>query len=154
MKLARSQQVHYDSGPNMTPMVDIVMVILVFFMLGASFVGVEHFLRTNLPAIGKGGEGPRDIGVVPDEPLEIIVDSPLSGDRWVARAGAISVADRNSLANQLRQLRTAMNSRGITDDRIQVVINPGKNVKYKYLVEVYQAALQAEFTKIAFSTAH
>lgn len=31
-------------GPNMTPMVDVVMVILVFFMASAAFVGPEWFL--------------------------------------------------------------------------------------------------------------
>lgn len=32
------------AGPNMTPMVDVVMVILVFFMASAAFVGPEWFL--------------------------------------------------------------------------------------------------------------
>ena len=28
MKVSGAKQVHYDSGPNMTPLVDVVMVIL------------------------------------------------------------------------------------------------------------------------------
>ena len=39
-------------GPNMTPMVDVVMVILIFFMTWMSFVGAEWFLRTALPKQG------------------------------------------------------------------------------------------------------
>ena len=37
MKLQGAKQVHYDSGPNMTPLVDVVMVILIFLMLAGSF---------------------------------------------------------------------------------------------------------------------
>jgi biopolymer transport protein ExbD len=36
-------------GPNMTPMVDVVMVILIFFMASASILGPEWFLRSALP---------------------------------------------------------------------------------------------------------
>jgi biopolymer transport protein ExbD len=35
----------------MTPMVDVVMVILVFFMASAVFLGPEWFLRTAIPQI-------------------------------------------------------------------------------------------------------
>ena len=38
---------HY--GPNMTPMVDVVMVILVFFMASTAVLGPEWFLRSALP---------------------------------------------------------------------------------------------------------
>jgi len=50
-------------GPNMTPMVDIVMVILVFFMASAAFVGPEWFLaaqavdRQPAPAVTKPDGG-------------------------------------------------------------------------------------------------
>lgn len=37
------------SGPNMTPMVDVVMVILVFFMASAAVLGPEWFVRSVLP---------------------------------------------------------------------------------------------------------
>src|SRR4051812_37590647 len=48
----RNAQALYDShlGPNMTPMVDVVMVILIFFMASTAFLGPEWFLKTHLPA--------------------------------------------------------------------------------------------------------
>ena len=54
-------------GPSMTPMVDVVLVILIFFMASASFVGPEWFLRAALPVLARpafdGGDllqdGPR-----------------------------------------------------------------------------------------------
>tara|TARA_R110002072_G_scaffold150953_8_gene300001 strand:+ start:21750 stop:22235 length:486 start_codon:yes stop_codon:yes gene_type:complete len=37
-------------GPNMTPMVDVTLVILIFFMASATIAGPEWFLRAQLPA--------------------------------------------------------------------------------------------------------
>lgn len=53
----RNAQAQYDAhhGPNMTPMVDVVMVILIFFMASTAFLGPEWFLRSALPVVGPGG---------------------------------------------------------------------------------------------------
>lgn len=40
---------HY--GPNMTPMVDVVMVILIFFMASAAILGPEWFIKSSLPVM-------------------------------------------------------------------------------------------------------
>ena len=154
MRLQGAKKVHYDSGPNMTPLVDVVMVILIFLMLAGTFGGAEHYLVSNLPfkAKGMGGVKP-PAGFVPDEPLDIRVDSP-SPDRWVARAGKIQVSNLPSLTAQLTKMRKDLNDAGTPDDKIQVVISPGRNVKYDYLIGVYQAAMDAQFKKISFATSH
>lgn len=43
-----------QTGPNMTPMVDVVMVILIFFMASAAFLGPEWFLKSSLPVRAAG----------------------------------------------------------------------------------------------------
>jgi biopolymer transport protein ExbD len=47
----RNAQALYEThvGPNMTPMVDVVMVILIFFMASTAFLGPEWFLKSYLP---------------------------------------------------------------------------------------------------------
>src|SRR5438045_2713725 len=128
MKIQGAKKVHYDSGPNMTPLVDVVMVILIFLMLAGSLGGAEHYLVSNLPVTPKGAGGtPPPKGFVPDEPLDIRVDSP-SPDRFIARAGQIQVGDSESLKSQLTKMRTQLNGAGTTTDKIQVVISPGRNV--------------------------
>jgi len=42
-------EMHY--GPNMTPMVDVVMVILIFFMSSTGILGPEWFLKSSLPTV-------------------------------------------------------------------------------------------------------
>jgi biopolymer transport protein ExbD len=154
MKIAGAKRIHYDSGPNMTPLVDIVMVILIFLMLAGSFTAAEHFLVSNLP-LSQSGAGSAQLppGFIPDEPIDIRVDSP-TPDTFVASAGRIKTGDVKALTAQLKSMRLALNQAGKDDDHIQVKIGPGKTVKYRFLVDVYEAALNAGYKKVAFATSH
>ena len=154
MKIAGAKKIHYDSGPNMTPLVDVVMVILIFLMLAGSFVGAEHFLVSNLP-VSQSGAGNVQLppGFIPDEPIDIRVDSP-TPDTFLATAGRIQTGDIQKLTAQLKGMRLALNQTGKDDDHIQIKIGPGKRVKYRFLVQVYEAALNAGYKKVAFATSH
>jgi biopolymer transport protein ExbD len=154
VKVQGAKKIHYDSGPNMTPLVDVVMVILIFLMLaGSSFVGAEHFLVSNALSPTGAGSAQLPPGFIPDEPIDIRVDSP-NPDQFVASAGRIKTGDTKALTQQLKSMRLALNQAGKDDDHIQVKIGPGKNVKYRFLVEVYEAALNAGYKKVAFATSH
>ena len=155
MKIQGAKKVHYDSGPNMTPLVDVVMVILIFLMLAGSFVSAEHFLVSNLPVVqsGAGGEAPPP-GFIPDEPIDIRVDNNPATGAFVATAGKIRTGDPAALTRELRTMRVKLNATGKTTDKLQVKIGPGKDVKYKDLVAVYEAALNAGYQKVAFATSH
>ncbi|MFN4242905.1 MAG: ExbD/TolR family protein [Tepidisphaerales bacterium] len=153
MKLNVAKAGHYDSGPNMTPLVDIVMVLLIFLMLTGKFGGQEHFLVSTSPITQRGAGGaPPPPGFVPDEPLEIRVDSP-APDRYVARADGVAGGDFETLAAQLRALRLRLNAANKPTEKIQVVISPTRTARYAHLIDVYQAALAAEFEKVGFAPA-
>ena len=154
MKIQGAKKIHYDSGPNMTPLVDVVMVILIFLMLAGQFVGQEHYLISNLP-LSQSGAGAQKIppGFIPDEPIDIRVDSP-TPDAFVATAGRIRTGDIDVLTQQLKNMRLALFAAGKDDDHLQVKIGPAKNVKYRFLIQVYEAALNAGYKKVAFATSH
>lgn len=153
MKLRPARGAHYESGPNMTPLVDIVMVILIFLMLAGRFGGQEHYLVSTTPITGKGaGMLVPPPGFVPDEPLEIRVDS-IGPDRYIARADGVSGGNYETLSGQLLSLRKRLNAANKPTDKIQVIISPSRNARYAHLLDVYQAALAAEFTKVGFSQA-
>jgi biopolymer transport protein ExbD len=152
MKIRGARQVHYDSGPNMIPLVDIVMVILIFLMLVGQFGGLEHYLTSSMPYTqsGMGGERP-PTSAIPDEPLEIRVHST-APDLWQAQIGGrFRSDDLQQLTAQMRQLREELNAAGTTDDRIHVVISPDRGVKYDYLIGIYQAAMDAGLHRISFA---
>jgi biopolymer transport protein ExbD len=152
MKMKTASRVHYDSGPNMTPLVDVVMVILIFLMLAGSFAASEHYLQSST-AITKTGAGGNK-GLVPDEvQYTINVDSP-APDRFIARAGDLSTGDLKVLTAALERKLKEFNAAGTVTDKVQVIIAPGRQVKYKFLIDVYQATLEANFTKVSFQEAH
>jgi len=154
MKIKGAKAVHYDSGPNMTPLVDVVMVILIFLMLAGSFGGVEHYLVSPTPVTKTGGGANKSL--VPDDvQYTITVDSPQGfGDRFVAHAGDLATSDMAKLTDALTRKRKEFNAAGTSTEKVLVFIDPGRTVKYKFLIDVYQAALQAEFTKVSFRPAH
>jgi biopolymer transport protein ExbD len=51
-------------------------------------------------------------------------------------------------------MRVKLNATGKSDEKLQVKIGPAKNVKYRDLVAVYEAALNAGYKKVAFATSH
>src|SRR5438270_3526601 len=106
MKIQGGKKIHYDSGPNMTPLVDIVMVILIFLMLAGSFGGVTNFLTSKQGLKSKGGMGAKlPPGTVPDVPYEIRVDNlnpayPNAG--FITRGpGVDGITDPDRLKTQL-----------------------------------------------------
>src|SRR5271154_4310867 len=75
MKISGAKKVRYDSGPNMTPLVDVVMVILIFLMLTGSFGTAEHYLESKAAFQGAGtSRAPIPPNYIPPTNLLIRVD--------------------------------------------------------------------------------
>lgn len=155
MKISGAKQVHYDSGPNMTPLVDVVMVILIFLMLTGTFGAASHFMPSSMPIkmTGKGSLNPKDIPKVPDPQLEIFVAS-LSAENYRARIGTSQAfTDSDSLFAALNDARLKHVATGSTADKMQIVITPRASARYDHIMQVYQAAMKAEWPKIGFQSA-
>src|SRR5690348_11548772 len=160
MKVSGAKQVHYDSGPNMTPLVDIVMVILIFLMLAGSFGGTSRFLVSKQAIKKSGGiNRPLQPGEVPDTPLEIRVAN-LRGpngraEGFIATGTGLSTTHRiEDVVRWFETKRAGFLAAGNKNDKILVTIAPTGDVQYQYLIAVYQAALQAGYEKVAFTTSH
>jgi hypothetical protein len=92
---------------------------------------------------------------VPDINLEIHVDNSHDGVGFVAQGTGIQpTGDAEQLTNVLNARRLQFESAGTHADQLQVVLYPGRRVKYEYLIAIYQAAMRAKFVKIAFATSH
>jgi biopolymer transport protein ExbD len=152
MKISGARGIHYDSGPNMIPLVDIVMVILIFLMLTGTFAGAEHYLTSNL-AFRKSGVGvTNQSAVIPDqELLQIRVAEAANRDGFVAVAGQYQATNKQSLAAALTKLRDGYRASNTNLDNVQVVIAPARTVKYKHVIQVFEAAQLADFPKIGFA---
>src|SRR5712671_5186227 len=112
MRIQGAKKVHYDSGPNMTPLVDVVMVILIFLMLAGSFGGIEHYLVSNLP-VKQNGAGKVDKKPFEDTQVDVRVDGEQRADNpnfWVVHAGNINTSDAKKLKEGLEAKRMALES--------------------------------------------
>jgi biopolymer transport protein ExbD len=158
MKIQGAKKIHYDSGPNMTPLVDIVMVILIFMMLASSFGASEHYLMSDVPVQAKG------TGAVPPPgvplPTKFRINIEQEGPYYIARAGNFaSVKSTDSqkayseLTGDLIAQRKAFEDAGIKVDDVQVIIYPTSNVTLENLIPAMEAATKAGFEKIGFGVA-
>lgn len=131
-------------GPNMTPMVDIVMVILIFFMAGSAFMGPEWFLNV---AVKERGTQPEQ--EPPDEPpedeglslgptrmtLEILRD----GDRTIVNGLGLTGASIDALGERLRVMRETGAS-----PSVELAIIPAADTPYQDVIRVYDLCVEAE----------
>ena len=154
MQIKGAKQVHYEAGPDMTPLVDVVMVILIFLMMAGSFSQGGWFLQSTVPIKAKGGaQAEVKPGMIPDEPLEVRIDNAADGFRVIA--GDIrSTGDKEQLRAAMAQKLAAFEAAGTARDKVQVVLMPGRNVRYENVIAVYEAAQRAGFSKVGFATSH
>jgi len=152
----------------MTPLVDIVMVILIFLMLAGSFGSPEHYLESKTPFLGTGtSRAPIPADYIPPTNLVIRVDldpqsvaeaAALPADqapkalRYQATVSKVVYRSYAALRDELAAL--AANPEFKDKKNVQVIIDPGYKVLHRHLIDVYQAALSAGFEKIAFRKAH
>jgi hypothetical protein len=73
------------------------------------------------------------------------------------------ITDKDTLTKVLSDRLTAYLGIGKSPDNLQILIGPGRTVKYNFLIQVYEAALAAQsgegpnakhFTKVAFEPSH
>ncbi|MEM7755100.1 MAG: biopolymer transporter ExbD [Planctomycetota bacterium] len=144
-------------GPNMTPMVDVVLVILIFFMAAAAFLGPERLLRAGVAEEGaaataealRAGES---AGVFDLEPPVLLVVVRRDGGRVVVDAfgeTGVGVALFAEVADRVAgELRSAGALSGDADGDVAVAIEVGAGVAYGDAVAVHDALTAAGFVRV------
>ena len=145
--------IHYDSGPNMTPLVDVVMVILIFLMLAGSFGSAEHYLQSKLPIHAKGpGQAANKGPAIP----------PVCVDVHVDRNGNASILPDVKYEPDVERVREALSRKvtslrqlnaGNPDFSVEVVLRPSARTRWAALAPIYDAAVRADCRNISFATA-
>jgi len=128
----------------MTPMVDVVMCILIFFMLGSTFLPTEWMVKQSVPVEPGVGTGKATMPAVRGR----ILMSKKEGETWVQVFGEKSLridGDREVLRELIARKGSEISP------EMQVVIYPQGNVKYQDLIWVYEWCLRAQMRKVAFA---
>jgi biopolymer transport protein ExbD len=155
MKIHGAKKVHYDSGPNMTPLVDVVMVILIFMMMTATFAAAEHYLVSDIPLQVKGAGG----APAPNMPIptQFTIRVSQEGKFYTAKAGNFASVKNTDPIRAYRQLHDDLAGQlknfvdaGVKPDDIRIIIEPSSTVSLDNLITVMEAAQDAGYKKIGF----
>lgn len=136
-------EMHY--GPNMTPMVDVVMVILIFFMASAAILGPEWFLKTSLPVMSAGKKA---------DSQTVRMRISLTRDAGRPRA-VITVSSRTDTRPiLLSDLEVALEEeRREAKGPLQVLIAPDPRTPYEDVVRAHEACAKVGITDVGLPDA-
>jgi biopolymer transport protein ExbD len=125
-----------EFGFQIAPMLDILFVLLLFFMVSAGAQKHEASLTTQLPGNGKpGGDVPVQVGIDEDGQVSIAgqpIDSPTDPalPELVSRLQAVVEADAAQ----------------------PVVVTPSRHTRHQRVVDVLNACTGAKVQNLAFGT--
>jgi biopolymer transport protein ExbD len=134
-------------GPNMTPMVDVVMVILIFYMASTSFIGSEWFLKTAIPkespqAAPREKPETADPYTLPPAQFELTLRRGEDG-RTVASGPAFGAITLEALPARLTEL-----ARGTGAEDLALIIRADPAVPYGDVIRAHDAATAAGIAKV------
>jgi biopolymer transport protein ExbD len=142
----RARRKVWTMSLNLTPMIDLVFLLLFFFLTVSRFAAREGTLPAQIPA--------RAVAVsaeVPRTPIRVRLEAepgnPQACRATIERFNESSMA-MSELAGALRKIRE-MNV-GF-DGQTPVHLKAGDEIAWDHVVNAYNAAFAAEFTKIYFA---
>ncbi len=131
---------------NLTPMIDVTFNLLVFFLLGTSFMQAEGSLSSRMARFGSRS----NTATLPVTPLRLLIDPVDNAPGQVRLRIENSVyvpRDYAELADVLVQLRSG--GLGFDADT-PVVIHAGDLVPWDHVVNAFNAARRAGYASVNF----
>lgn len=119
---------------SMTSMIDVVFLLLIFFMTTASFVKTERQLDSNIKNQDSSSSSASDM-----EPA--IVDIVNSGGRFVFRVGAREVLDASELTDILRQFPSKLDG---------AYVKVSDEAPFGMVAAAIQSCKDADFTIVTY----
>lgn len=131
-------------GFQIAPMVDVIFVIMLYFMVMAGAVKVEHELKTSLPGVA--------VNSAPDEtdPDEITIEIDEDGIVLMNEEEYDTPQDKTlpGLTNSMIRLKEDADSRG---SKVLVTIQAAEHAKYERIIDVMNALSKAKIPNVTFT---
>ncbi|MCF7958541.1 MAG: biopolymer transporter ExbD [Phycisphaerae bacterium] len=138
MKLTRQTYKPERPSLNMAAMIDVVFLLLIFFMCTTSFTPPESELLAQLPRIEAGQGGREDF-----EPVRIYLSVAESNPAVLIQCDGLGCDD----FSHLREMLTAR--KAIAD--VRVIIGGDPTVPFEYMVQAMDVCYDAGLERVAFS---
>jgi len=123
-----------DPGLNLTPMIDVVFLLLIFFMLATTFMDPEKDINLDLPSTSEGGTTSEEIE-------ELIINVMIDGS-FVVNGEAM---DENGLLARMSQAAAQ-------DPETQVTIRGDRQTPYENIVRVMDYSQRSGLSNLAVAT--
>ncbi len=134
-----------DAGFQIAPMIDVVFVIMLFFMVMAGAVKVEHELKTTLPGnaeTAKETEMPDEITIGVSENGAITINEDpvgLPNDKTL-----------DGLYNEMMKMATAAKQ---SKTKLLITVQAEEAAKYERVINVLDVLARADITNVTFAVA-
>jgi biopolymer transport protein ExbD len=125
-----------DVSVDLTPLIDVVFLLLIFFMVSTTFTKETH-LEINLPESSAEATTSEQV-----ELIEIVVNS----------TGGYAINGKSLINNQMDTLKRAIQKTAKGDTSLPMVITADASVAHEYVVRAMDAAGQLGFTKLSITT--
>lgn len=132
MKFRR--QVSTEDSVNLTPMIDVVFLLLIFFMVSTTFTKETH-LSIDLP------EASGEVSVEKKEQIEIIINAQ----------GGFAVNGESVENTSLLTLRAAILKKSDGDTSLPMIITADAETPHQSFVTAMSAAAQLGFNKLSIT---
>ena len=133
MKFKR--QIDQNVAVDLTPMIDVAFLLLIFFMVSTTFTKESH-LEIDLP---QSSAEPAKPAV---DQIEVIINA----------AGEYSVNDRSLVNNQEDTLKRAVEKLSEGKNTIPFIITADAKTQHEYVVRVMDVAGQLGFVQLSITT--
>lgn len=131
--------------PPLTPMIDVTFQLLIFFLLAFQLRDPEGLIPASLPKAGMGETDPRALA----SPIHIVIlpAGDNNQDALYEIEGHASVeADPNEVYSVLQARKNTMGT-----SKIPVIIKPREDVRWRFVIEAFNAAVRAKLENVAFA---
>ena len=133
-------------GLNLTAMIDVIFLLLIYFMCNTDFKRSEERYRFDLPPRGQQA----DPFELPREPLIIGVTS--AGAGYTIRLFDERLETFEDLYEFLNEkLITASTGRGLYEADYPIIIEPTRTTRWEHTMDAFNAAARARYTNITFA---
>lgn len=134
---------------NFTAMIDVIFLLLVYFVVIANFSPGEGVLTAKLP---KGTAG-NPVAPKPIKPLIIALRASGAYGRRIEIQNVMAVTDFAELASRLSTLRydPISNPNGQYKPDWPLLIKPDRKVRWQHVVNAFNAAVRAKFENVSFA---
>jgi len=121
---------------NLTSLIDVVLLLLIFFMVSTSFVKQSQ-IKINLPQA---------------ESSTIVEEPPEQIDIMITASGTYLVNGRELINNRAETIRNALKKVSAGNSKMPLTISADANAKHQHVVTAMDVAGRLGFTQISIAT--